>query len=59
MVYPCLFSSEGIDIRTPIREGADAEAVKGLLAAAIAAKPRKHRLSEGGPIDKKMSSIGG
>jgi len=59
MVYPCLFSSEGIDIRTPIREGADVEAVKGLLAAAIAAKPRKHNLTGGGPLDKKMSSIGG
>ena len=59
MVYPCLFSSEGIDIRTPIREGADVEAIKGLLAAAIAAKPRKHNLTGGGPLDKKMSSIGG
>jgi molybdenum cofactor biosynthesis enzyme MoaA len=59
MVFPCLFSSEGIDIRTPIREGADVEAVKGLLAAAVAAKPRKHNLTGGGPLDKKMSSIGG
>jgi cyclic pyranopterin phosphate synthase len=59
MVYPCLFSADGIDIRTPIRKGGDVESVKSLLAAAIAAKPRNHRLSEGGPIDKKMSSIGG
>ena len=59
MVYPCLFSTDGIDIRTPLRTGADVDAIKKLLAAAIAAKPRKHHLSEGGPIDKKMSSIGG
>lgn len=59
MVFPCLFSSDGIDIRTPIRNGADVASVKSLLAAAIAAKPRKHQLSEGGHIDKKMSSIGG
>lgn len=59
MVYPCLFSAEGIDIRTPLRSGADAMAVRGLLADAIAAKPRQHRLAEGGPVNKKMSSIGG
>ena len=59
MVFPCLFSADGIDIRTPLREGANAEAVKQLLAAAIAAKPMKHNLAGGGPVDKKMSSIGG
>jgi molybdenum cofactor biosynthesis enzyme MoaA len=59
MVYPCLFSAEGIDIRMPLRNGADAGAIKGLLADAIAAKPRQHRLSEGDPVNKKMSSIGG
>ncbi|MCX5997715.1 MAG: GTP 3',8-cyclase MoaA [Chloroflexi bacterium] len=59
MVYPCLFSTDGIDIRTPLRKGADVDAVKKLLAAAIAAKPKKHLLSEGGTVDTKMSSIGG
>jgi len=59
MVFPCLFSADGIDIRTPIRGGADVEAVKHLLTAAIAAKPMKHNLTGGGPVDKKMSSIGG
>jgi len=59
MVFPCLFSADGIDIRTPIRGGANIEAVKHLLTAAIAAKPRKHNLSEGGPVNKKMSGIGG
>ena len=58
-IYPCLFSTDGIDIRTPLRNGADVEAVKGLLASAIAAKPMKHNLTAGGPVDKKMSSIGG
>lgn len=59
MVYPCLFSADGIDIRTALRNGADDGEIKGLLAAAIAAKPKKHRLGEGGTVDKKMSSIGG
>ena len=59
MVYPCLFSADGIDIRTPLRSGADSVAIKGLLAGAIAAKPRQHKLAEGDPVNKKMSSIGG
>ena len=59
IVYPCLFSADGIDIRTTLRNGADIEAVKHLLASAIAAKPMKHNLAGGGPVDKKMSSIGG
>jgi cyclic pyranopterin phosphate synthase len=59
MVYPCLFSTDGIDIRTPLRKGVNVDAVKKLLAAAIAAKPKKHLLSEGGTVDTKMSSIGG
>ena len=58
-VFPCLFSADGIDIRTPIRGGANVEAVKHLLTTAIAAKPMKHNLTGGGPVDKKMSSIGG
>jgi len=59
MVFPCLFSADGIDIRTTLRNGADMEAIKHLLASAIAAKPMKHNLAAGGPVDKKMSGIGG
>ncbi len=58
-VFPCLFSAEGIDIRTTLRKGADMEVIKHLLATAIAAKPKKHNLADGGPINKKMSGIGG
>ncbi len=46
-------------MKAPIRAGADAEALKRLLTAAIAAKPEKHHLAEGQRIDTKMSSIGG
>ena len=59
IIFPCLFSADGIDIRMPLRKGADIEAVKLLLTAAIAAKPMKHNLTGGDPVDKKMSSIGG
>ena len=59
IIFPCLFSADGIDIRMPLRKGADIVAVKLLLTAAIAAKPMKHNLTGGDPVDKKMSSIGG
>jgi cyclic pyranopterin phosphate synthase len=58
-LYPCLFSDDGIDIKTPLRSGADDEALKHLFKAAIAAKPQKHRLNEGAEVHRKMSSIGG
>jgi len=59
MLFPCLFSENGFDVKTPIRNRADTEAMKRLLTAAIAAKPEKHHLAEGNRIDTKMSSIGG
>jgi cyclic pyranopterin phosphate synthase len=59
MLLPCLFSIEGIDVRTPIRNGATPADVKRLLADAIAAKPEMHRLSDGCAINTRMSGIGG
>ncbi len=59
VVYPCLFSASGVDVRTPIRSGADVEAAAHLLKAAIAAKPSGHHLDEGKRMNKNMSSIGG
>ncbi len=42
MLLPCLYSSQGVDVRTPIRQGAGAEDLKRLIREAIAAKPMKH-----------------
>ncbi|MCX6357880.1 MAG: radical SAM protein, partial [Candidatus Aureabacteria bacterium] len=40
-LLPCLFSSEGFDLRGPLRAGAP---VAGVIRKAIAAKPRGHEL---------------
>jgi cyclic pyranopterin phosphate synthase len=57
---PCLMSEEEIDLRTPLRDGADLEAVKALLAEAILRKPQRHQLHEAAsPRDRTMAQIGG
>jgi len=58
-LLPCLFSTNGIDVRTPIRNGATQADVKRLLADAIAAKPEMHRLADGCATNTRMSGIGG
>ena len=58
-LLPCLFSTGGIDVRTPIRSGATQADVKRLLADAIAAKPEMHRLADGCATNTRMSGIGG
>ncbi|MCX6008261.1 MAG: GTP 3',8-cyclase MoaA [Chloroflexi bacterium] len=59
MLFPCLFSDNGVDIKTPVRNNADLEAVKQLVTAAIAAKPQNHRFVAGAAEKTKMSKIGG
>lgn len=59
ILFPCLFSKQGMDLKTPIRRGANNEEIKGLILQAIAAKPKQHHLASGETGDKKMSSIGG
>ena len=57
---PCLMSDEEIDLRTPLRAGADLETIKTLLAQAIQRKPQSHRLGEApAPQDRTMAEIGG
>jgi len=58
-LLPCLFSTEGVDVRMPIRRGATLTEVKRLLTDAVAAKPEMHRLADGCAIHNRMSSIGG
>jgi len=59
ILLPCLFSTDGIDVRTPLRKGATLSDVKRLLTDAIAAKPYMHRLADGCAIKSRMSGIGG
>ncbi len=60
LLLPCLLSNLSIDLRTPLRAGADDEALRGLLLQAIVAKPRGHHLAEAvAPVCLPMSQIGG
>jgi cyclic pyranopterin phosphate synthase len=57
---PCLLSDYEIDLRTPLRQGADLAEIRDLLIRSIGAKPRGHRLDESiAPRERVMSEIGG
>jgi len=45
-ILPCLMSNHSIDLRTPLREGADDEALREIFKKAILSKPREHHLAE-------------
>lgn len=57
---PCLMDDLEIDLRTPLRAGADLETVESLLAQAIHCKPERHHLDEArSPQSRTMAEIGG
>lgn len=57
---PCLLSDQEIDLRTPLRQGADVEQIKTLLLKGIESKPMQHHLDEWQrPENRVMSEIGG
>jgi len=57
---PCLLSDQEIDLRTPLREGADAEEIRALILEGIDRKPMRHHLEEHvHPERRAMSQIGG
>jgi cyclic pyranopterin phosphate synthase len=57
---PCLLSDQEIDLRTPLRQGADVVQIKTLLLKGIESKPLHHHLDEWRrPENRVMSEIGG
>jgi cyclic pyranopterin phosphate synthase len=61
-IRPCLFSSEEVDIRTPMRNGANDEDMENLFHRAIQIKPQRHLINEDSASTqhlKTMSKIGG
>jgi cyclic pyranopterin phosphate synthase len=57
---PCLLSDREIDLRTPLRRGADRAALQTLLRQAILAKPERHHLDGGERAEARaMAQIGG
>ncbi len=56
---PCLLSDYEIDLRGPLRDGADEERIAELLCRGIALKPKRHHLESRHPEKRNMSEIGG
>jgi len=56
----CLLRDDEADLLTPLRQGADFETLRRLMAAAAYRKPWGHRLTEDEvPLSREMSQIGG
>jgi len=57
----CLFSSEEVDLKGPLRSGASDEELLAIIRAAVASKPDRHHLAQhSGPVNgRSMCSIGG
>ena len=56
---PCLLSDEEIDLKTPLRNGADLEEIKQLIRETVARKRDGHHLEEAALPRKQMWQIGG
>jgi cyclic pyranopterin phosphate synthase len=57
---PCLLSDHEIDLRAPLRAGADVAQIKTLILQGIGDKPLRHHLAEcEAPEGRAMSEIGG
>jgi cyclic pyranopterin phosphate synthase len=57
---PCLLSDYEIDLRTPLRNGADEKQIRTLILQGIENKPLRHHLDEcRAPKGRVMSEIGG
>ncbi|HQE98549.1 MAG TPA: GTP 3',8-cyclase MoaA, partial [Anaerolineae bacterium] len=60
-LLPCLMSDHAIDLRTPLRAGADDAELQAIFRQAIAEKPREHHLAQQ-PLPEcalPMSTVGG
>jgi len=57
---PCLLADEEVDVRGPLRAGADKAALQELIREAVRRKPARHHLAgEWRPQGRLMSQIGG
>jgi cyclic pyranopterin phosphate synthase len=61
-IRPCLFSKDEVDIRTPMRNGADDDEIERLFLYTVSIKPERHKLDENIAVAdhiRNMSRIGG
>jgi len=59
MLLGCLHGKEGVDLKEPLRQGADDDILKQLFEQAINMKPLGHQMEQGWGKDSTMSQIGG
>lgn len=63
LLVPCLDASDGTDLRTPLRRGAEASQIRRLVLGTIQRKPERHtmleRASSLSPNPRLMCQIGG
>lgn len=63
MLKPCLYYGDGIDLKTPLRQGASQEQLRELICQGILKKPACHQFQAqntgGVPEQRRMSQIGG
>ena len=57
----CLHSDLKVDLRTPLRNGIDADGIARLIKLAVAIKPKEHSLGRSAPLGREFSmcQIGG
>ncbi len=60
-LLPCLASEAGVDLRAPLRSGAQDEELAGLFRQAVAMKPERHGMEvrEQAPREAFMCALGG
>ena len=56
---PCLLQETEVDLRAPLRDGASASQLEGIIRKAVAQKPLKHCLEEEPSAPKCMARLGG
>jgi|SRR5579871_2898922 len=57
---PCLMADGEVDLRTPLRAGADDAEIADLIRLTVRHKPKEHRLEDGqAPTGRNMSQLGG
>lgn len=60
MLRPCLMADGEVDLRAPLRSGANDEEIADLFRLTVRHKPKEHRLEDGlAPTGRNMSQLGG
>lgn len=58
-IRPCLYDGRELDLRVPLRNGAESEEIAGLIMKAVSLKPDRHHMLDGWQDNRFMSQIGG